>query len=278
MGIRIVTDSTCDLPKDIVEKHDITVVPLRVSWGSETYRDGVDFTPAEFFRRLETSEQLPTTSQPAVGDFAEVYRRLTGAGHSIISIHISSKLSGTHHAALLARDMVGGDIQVVDSGNVSLGLGLQVLEAARAAVSGTKEEVLRAVQSAMRSMRLICCLRTLEYLRKGGRIGDLAALVGTLLNIKPLIAVEKGCLVSTERARGFRQAVLRMVDSLAASMPKGAQHVVGVMHAATRETAEWLQEEVLKRIEPLEIYVIETGAVIGTHAGPGAVGLAAFSK
>ncbi|MGE5483955.1 MAG: DegV family protein [Ignavibacteriales bacterium] len=278
MAVKIVTDSTCDLPRELVAQHDVTVVPLRVSWDNQTFRDGIDFTPAEFFARLEKSESLPKTSQPSVGDFADVYRTLVRAGHSVVSIHVSSKLSGTCDCARAASAMVDGEIHVVDSENVSLGLGFQALEAARAAISGSVDEVMKVVSSVKRSVRLVCCLRTLEYLRKGGRIGELAAFLGSLLSVKPLIGVEKGYLVSTDKARGFRQAMTRMVDGVVAGVPKGARVVAGVMHAAARDTADWLQAEVYNRLRPVEVHVIETGAVVGTYAGPGAVGVTVYQR
>jgi DegV family protein with EDD domain len=278
LALRIVTDSTCDLPGHLISEHDIEVVPIHVIWGKESFRDGVDICSRDFFERLQARDDLPTTSQPAVGDFATVYSRLVEKGDSVISIHLSSKLSGTYTSALMAKDLVGGDIHVVDSQNISLGLGFQVLEAARAAVTGSKNEVFRAISSTMHSMRFMCALRTLEYLRKGGRIADMSAFIGTLLNIKPLLSVEKGLLVSTERARGFQQALARMIDSVTSSLPRGARHVVGVIHAAARETAERLQEELVNRLRPLEVYLTETGPALGTHAGPGAVGIAAYSK
>jgi len=278
VAIKIVTDSSCDLPRELVAQYGITVVPLRMWWDNETYLDGVDFTAREFFARLSASDTLPKTSQPSIGDFVEAYRGLVRAGHSVISIHVSSMLSGTYNCAHMAKEMVGGDIQVVDSEHISLGMGFQVLEAARAAVLESKAEVLRVISSARRSMRMVCCLPTLEYLRKSGRIGDLAAFIGTLLSIKPLIAVEKGRLVSTERARGFRHAISRMVDSVTTGLPKGARHVVGVMHAATRETADWLQDEMKRRLQPVEVLVIETGPAIGTYSGPGGVGIAVYQR
>ncbi|NPV70607.1 MAG: DegV family protein [Firmicutes bacterium] len=278
MGVKIVTDSTCDLSRELLDEYDIRVVPLYVSWGEESYREGVDILPSEFYRRLQQRSNLPTTSQPSVGEFKHVYRELVGAGHTVISIHLASKLSGTYRAAVMARDAVGGDIQVVDSGSVSLGLGLQVLEAARAALSGGKDEALRIVGSVMKSVRFLCVLRSLEYLKRGGRIGEVAAFLGSILNIKPVISVDHGAILAVDKVRGFGQAVTRMVDHVVAYVPKGARAVCGIMHAAARETAGRLQEEVVGRLQPVEVHVAEAGPVIGTHAGPGSIGLVTYYR
>jgi DegV family protein with EDD domain len=233
---------------------------------------------SEFYQRLQMRSDVPTTSQPPVGEFERVYRELTGAGHSVISIHLASKLSGTCRAAEMAKELVGGDIEVVDSGSVSLGLGLQVVEAARAALCGGKDEALRIVASVMRSTRFLCVLRSLEYLKRGGRIGEVAAFLGSILNIKPVISVDRGALIAVDKVRGFGQAVTRMVDHIVAHVPRGARAVVGVMHAAAREAADRLQEEVVGRLHPEEVFVAEAGPVIGTHAGPGAIGLVTYYR
>ncbi|MSQ41071.1 MAG: DegV family protein, partial [Dehalococcoidia bacterium] len=190
MAVHIVTDSTADLPREVVQRLGITVVPLNLHFSTQVYRDGVDIQAEEFYRRLVTANPLPTTSQPAVGAFVECYQALADTGEPVVSIHVASKLSGTYNSAFQAREQVGTSmfIEVVDSQTASMGLGLIVLAAAEAAAAGASlEEVLHATREAVARTRVLFMVDTLEYLQRGGRIGKAQAFLGSVLNIKPIL-------------------------------------------------------------------------------------------
>jgi len=271
----LVTDSTAYLPPELVERYRITVVPLYVRFGEEVFRDGVDISPEQFYARLRTSPVMPATSQPSAGDFLEAYRRLIEGGASaIISIHISTKMSGTVPSALLAREQIPQvPIFVVDSLSTSMGLGFQVLEAARLLEAGRPpEEVVQAVEALRGRIRILFVVDTLEFLHRGGRIGGAQAFLGSLLNLKPLLAVRDGQVDAVERVRTKRRAIQRMLEILAAEAGDRPMRVA-VIHGGVPEEAAGLHDEVRSRLNCQELYVAELSPVIGTHAGPGTVGV-----
>lgn len=273
MPVRVVTDSTADLPAHLVEELRITVVPLTVTFGDETYRDGVDLSTEQFFEHLTQSDALPTTSQPSVGVFQEAYEKLASETKEIVSIHITSKASGTFDAALRAREAIsdGPRIEVVDSLSASMGLGFIVLAAARAARAGAS---LDAVADLARSMvpriHPYVVLDTLEFLRRGGRIGRAAAFLGGMLNVKPILALRDGVVHPIARVRTRKKAVDRMLD-LAMGHPDIAE--VAVLHGTTPEDAEELARRVSERQPEVPVHVGFIGPVIGVHGGPGILGI-----
>ena len=269
--VRIVTDSTADLTREQQEAAGITVVPLNVHFGDQVFRDHVDLTADEFFRRLQASSQLPRTSQPSVGAFEEVFRSLRQNRDEIVSVHLSSKVSGTYNAALMAAKTVGSEaIDVVDSLSTSMALGFMALEGARLAKEGKDRTAVSArLQALVPKARVICVVDTLTYLERGGRIGKARALLGSLLNVKPILQLKDGEVVPLGRARGRPQALNRLVELLARD---GRVSRLAIMHGAARADAEQLRERVASSYPGLDISLTEIGAVLGTHTGPGVIG------
>lgn len=271
--VKVVTDSAADLPPGVAQELGITVVPLYVHFGQEVFRDGVDLAADEFFQRVATSPQFPTTSAPGPGVFAVAYEGLLAQGHQVISIHLSSKLSATHQAAVTATQYMGqAKLAVVDSQSVSLGVGLLAMAAARAAQEGQDlGQVVAQVESAIPRTQIVFTLDTLEYLQKGGRIGRAQAFLGSVLNIKPILHIKEGEVHPLERARSRVKAINRLCDIVTA---RGPAEALGVIYTTTPQEAD----EVAKRLAPLaagkEVSVAQLGAVLGVHGGPGVVGVA----
>lgn len=269
--VRIVTDSTADLTQEQQQAAGITVVPLNVHFGDQVFRDHVDLTTDEFFRRLKASPQLPRTSQPSVGAFEETFRKLRESGDEIVSVHLSSKVSGTFNSALMAAQAVDKDwIEVVDSLSTSMALGFIALEGANLARAGRdRKAVAERLRSLVPKARVICVVDTLTYLERGGRIGKARALLGSLLNVKPILQLKDGEVVPLGRARGRPQALSRLVELLARD---GQVKQLAIMHGGAQADAEQLRERVASSYPGLDILLTETGAVLGTHTGPGVIG------
>lgn len=269
--VRIVTDSTADLTPEQQQAAGITVVPLNVHFGDQVFRDHVDLTTDEFFRRLKASSQLPRTSQPAVGVFEEAFRALLQNGDEIVSVHLSSKVSGTYNSALMAAKTVAEDaIEVVDSLSTSMALGFMALEGAKLARAGRdRKTVAERLRALVPKARVICVVDTLTYLERGGRIGKARALLGSLLNVKPILQLKDGEVVPLGRARGRPQALNRLVELLERD---GRVSQLAIMHGAAPADAEKLRERVASDYPGLDILLTEIGAVLGTHTGPGVIG------
>jgi len=269
--VRIVTDSTADLAEDLQRAAGITVVPLNVRFGDQVFKDHVDLSSDDFFARLKTSPQLPKTSQPAVGAFEEVFRRYREAGDDVVAVLISGKVSGTVGAASAAAKSVDGDhIAVIDSFTTSMALGFLALEAARLAKNGAdRAAVVDGVRGLVPKARVLAAVDTLTYLEKGGRIGRARALLGSLLNVKPLITLQDGEVAPLGRARGRPQAIDRLVELL---QRDGKLSQLAVLHGGALVDAQRLKERVAGNYPGLEIRLAETGAVIGTYTGPGVIG------
>lgn len=269
--VRIVTDSTADLTKEQQQAAGITVVPLNVHFGDRVFRDHVDLTADEFFRRLKTSAQLPRTSQPSVGVFEEAYRTLQQSGDEIVSVHLSSKVSGTYNSALMAAKAVDEHaIEVVDSLSTSMALGFMALEGARLARAGRdRATIAERMRALVPKARVICVVDTLTYLERGGRIGKARALLGSLLNVKPILQLKDGEVVPIGRARGRPQALNKLVELLERD---GHVSQLAIMHGAAQADAEQLRERVAASYPGLDILLTEIGAVLGTHTGPGVIG------
>ena len=269
--VRIVTDSTADLTPEQQRAAGITVVPLNVHFGDEVFRDHVDLSTGEFFRRLKASSQLPRTSQPSVGAFEEAYRKLLDGGDEIVSVHLSSKVSGTYNSALMAAQSVGdGKIDVVDSLSTSMALGFMALEGAKLAKAGRDQQaVAECLQGLVPKARVICVVDTLTYLERGGRIGKARALLGSLLNVKPILQLKDGEVVPVGRARGRPQSLSRLVELL---QRDGKVSQLAIMHGAAQTDAEQLRERVGSSYPGVDIQLTEIGAVLGTHTGPGVIG------
>ena len=277
--VKIVTDSTAYLPPELITRYGIEVVPLKVLFGPEAYTEGVDISNEEFYRKLAKASTLPTTSQPSIGDFVQVYDKAAREAAAILSIHISGKLSATINSALNAKDELPQvQIEVVDSLCSCMGMGMIVLAAARAAEEGQALSQIRAsTEKLIKNMHLFFVVDTLEYLHKGGRIGGAATLLGTALRIKPILCVKDGQIDALARVRTKRKAVARMLELVEERVQRGAAVHVAVFHAQAVEEALALQQEVRARFDCAEMHLSEIGACIGTHVGPGAVGLAFYT-
>ncbi len=278
--VRIVTDSTADLPKELIAKYEITVVPLKVIFnGKETLKDGVDIETEQFYRRQVEKKEMSGTSQPTPVEFASVYNKLAVGGHSIISIHISSALSGTSQSARLAKEMVpGADIEVIDSQLASVGLGLIVLEAAKAAKEGkTKEYILKEIYNMISKTQVYFVVDTLEYLSRGGRIGKAQAFLGTILNIKPILYLKDGIVQPYEKVRGKSRAIERLVQ-IVKEKTNGQKIKCFLAHGMNPAGLEQLLRKVRSQLNCDEPVVSTLGAVIGTHTGPGVVGIVFMSE
>jgi DegV family protein with EDD domain len=274
--VRIVTDSTADLPAEIVTRYGITVVPLQVLFGAESFRDGVDIHPELFYRKLREAKELPTTSQPSPTEFAAVYRELARDGSPVVSLHLSLELSGTYQSARIgAAGVDGADITVIDTRSASIGLGLIVLEAAKAAQAGkSKEEIIFLLERLIAGSHLLLVVDTLEYLQKGGRIGKAQALLGSLLSIKPILILRDGVVTPLEKVRGQAKALTRLAELAAAEVSPDDRVIVSVAHAAAPEAAEALKTKIKPLFPNLAaIFTNEVGPVIGTHVGPGTLGI-----
>jgi DegV family protein with EDD domain len=269
--VRIVTDSTADLTKEQQQAAGITVVPLNVHFGDQVFRDHVDLSTDEFFRRLKASPQLPRTSQPSVGAFEEAFRTLREGGDDVVSVHLSSKVSGTYNSALMAAQSVGdGNIAVIDSLSTSMALGFMALEGAKLARAGRdRQTVADCLSGLVPKARVICVVDTLTYLERGGRIGKARALLGSLLNVKPILQLKDGEVVPLGRARGRPQALNRLVELLERD---GKVSQLAIMHGAAGADAEHLRERVASTYPGVDIQLTEIGAVLGTHTGPGVIG------
>ncbi|MGH7903217.1 MAG: DegV family protein [Candidatus Dormibacteraceae bacterium] len=273
--VAIVTDSTADLPRRVAEAGAISVVPLTLSLDGRSYLDGIEIEPDGFYKLLEGARGTPTTSQPPPQKFVAVYRRLLDKHEKVVSVHISARLSGTFASAEQAAAEVGGcRILVIDSGAASMALGISVLVANQvAAAGGSAEEVSEAVAKVGRARRTLFAVGTLEYLRRGGRIGRAGALLGSVLQIKPVLTLEHGEVAPLERVRTSQRAVARIIElARQVDTGEGIRAIVG--HAANAAGAGRLAEA----LEPQagKVLVQPLGPVIGAHAGPGTVGLACY--
>ena len=271
----VVTDSTADLPDEWRDRYGIEVVPLKVLFGKETFRDRVDITDEEFFRRLAASTALPTTSAPSPGEFADVYRRLARDYEGCISIHIGAQLSGTAQAARVGASSVEGfKVNVIDSQTVSMPVAFLCRVAAEC---GTLDEATAAVEQRVPKGRVLALLDTLRYLEMGGRLSRAQAMIGTMLDLKPLLMVDPSTATAADRGikpvdrvRTRSRAIPRMVEFFKADGP--VEHVA-VMHAQAPDEANQIADALRKDFPDREVTVGQIGCVLGTHTGPKALGI-----
>ncbi len=277
--VQIVTDSACDLPVEVLEQEGAGMVPLTVHFGDEQLKDAIEIKPIDFYPKLATSPHHPRTSQPSPADFVECYQRVAPAGESIVSIHLSARLSGTYQSAVLAKSMLPEvDVEVFDSRSASLGCGLMVLRAAAMAREGAgKEEILSELEALRGRMPMFFSVETLEYLRRNGRIGRAQHLLGTLLNMKPILTLDtEGVVEAVDRVRGRSKVVPRVLELMQEKVSAGSTINCAVMHGNVPDAAADFLEQVRQvyRVEYSSIQPL--GAVIGTHVGPGTLGVAFY--
>ena len=264
----VVTDSTADLPDEWRDRYGIEVVPLKVLFGTETFRDRVDMTDEQFFARLAASSTLPKTSAPSPGEFAEVYQRLAKDHDGCISIHIGEQLSATAEAARVGASSVEGfPVNVVDSQTVSMPIAFLCRVAAE---SPTLAHATEAVQRRVPKCRVLALLDTLRYIEMGGRVSRAQAMIGTMLDLKPLLLVADREIKSVDRVRTRSRAIPRMVEFFRGEMPV---ETLAVMHAQAPDEAEEIASELRRELPDLDIPIGQIGCVLGTHTGPRALGL-----
>jgi fatty acid kinase fatty acid binding subunit len=264
----VVTDSTADLPQEWRERYGIEVVPLKVLFGKDTFRDGVDVTNEQFFQRLAASTALPTTSAPSPGEFAEVYRRLAKDHDGCISIHIGAQLSATAEAARIGAQAVEGfKVDVIDSQTVSMPVAFLCRVAAE---SETLEAASAAVAQRVPKTRVLALLDTLRYLEMGGRLSRAQAMIGTMLDLKPLLLVADAEIKPVDRVRTRSRAITRMVEYFKGDLPV---EYMAVMHAQAADEAERIAAALRQDFPEREVTVGQIGCVLGTHTGPKALGI-----
>ncbi|WNF35499.1 DegV family protein [Bacillaceae bacterium IKA-2] len=280
-NVKIVTDSTADIPSTLVKKLNITVVPLNVIFGQqETYEDGVDIDAKQFYQKLESTNVIPTTSQPTPHQFEKVYKEISvkDPDTKIISIHISSKLSGTYQSAFIACDMVKDQIEVtiIDSKKASYGIGLIVVEMAKLADNGASyEECMERLEQLLKETKIYFIVDTLNYLQKNGRIGKASAIFGSLLKIKPILSLnEDGEVFPYDKVRGQKKALGKMYQILEQEFGDKLIHVA-VLHANSLEFANQVSLEMESRFKIDSKIITDIGPVIGAHVGPGTIGITA---
>ena len=276
--VAIVTDSTAYLPDDLLKQYSITVTPQILIWGDETFQDGVDIQPNEFYRKLETAKTMPTTSQVAIVTMKAAFENLLASGYDVLGIFISAKLSGTMQSAYQAKEMLpkaGSKIVVLDSNSTSMAMGFHVLSAARAAQAGASlAECQKLAEEAQKHSGVYFVVDTLEFLRRGGRIGGAQAMLGSALNLKPLLELRDGRIESIEKVRTKSKAINRMIE-LIIERTAGRNPVrLATLHANVEAEAKSALETAAAQLNPVEQILASVSPVIGTHAGPGTVGLA----
>ena len=275
MKVGIVTDSGSDLPRELAAELGIEIIPFHVNLNNKEYRDGIDITRQEFYRKLVEQKLTPKTSQPALGFFVDTYRRLLQKFDALLSIHISGKLSGTFHTAQMAGEMIpGADIRVVDSLSASMGQGGLVLEACRALQKGFSiDQVVKILESLRKRVRLFVTLDTLEFLKRGGRIGRVTAFLGSVLRVKPLIWLVDGEVEPITKARSRREMISLLLAEFKKEITTETKAIITVLHTAAEEEALRLKSRIQGDFEQAEILLREAGPALGAHVGPGALAI-----
>jgi len=274
MTVKVVTDSTCDIPPHMIKELDITVVPVYTVFGDKSYRDRVDIDDDEFYYKLTHDSIHPTTSVPTPKDFADVYNRLAEQTDEIVSIHLTSRESGTYNSAVLGKELVTRKcrIEVIDSLSVSLGCGLLVLEAAREAKAGASlERVSELVRQAVPKVHLLILVDTLKYVIRGGRLSKAHGIIGAVVKVKPMLTLKEGDLSLVGIARTKAKAVERLYE-FAKSFSKVKE--AAVAYTTTPDEAKALADRVKAVFPNVPLYITRVGSSLGTHAGPGAMGVA----
>jgi len=274
--VAVVTDSTGYIPQDLVEKYSIPVAPLVVIWGDETLRDDIDIKPTEFYNRLKTAKIMPSTSQPPIPEFENIFKRLDAEGYEILAVLISNHLSGTIASAEQAKkNLPNATIEIFDSKSTAMAMGFQVLSAVRAAIDGASlDDCLAIVEKARDNTGILFAVDTLEFLHRGGRIGGASRYLGTALQLKPLLTLEDGKIEALERVRTKKKAHARLSDIVVERLTGKPNIRLATLNANAVEEANALLEKTCERLDVVEKIYSEVSPVIGTHVGPGTVGLA----
>lgn len=276
--IAVVTDSTTYMPPELVKKHNISIAPQVLIWGNQTYKDGVEMQSEEFFTRLKTTKVMPTTSQVAVISFQEIFQDLVDKGYEVLALLVSSKLSGTVQSAMQARDLMGSardKVNVVDSQSVAMALGFQALAVARAIEAGASlKEAIALAEKSHEYTGVFFAVDTLEFLHRGGRIGGAQRFIGSALNLKPILAIQDGRVEGIERIRTKSKAQDRILELCIEKVNRRSPVRLASLHANAAEDAKALLARAEQALSPIESIFTEVSPTVGTHAGPGTVGLA----
>jgi DegV family protein with EDD domain len=278
MTVKIVTDSTSDIPAELIKEYGITIVPAYVQFNGKTYRDGVDISQDEVYQKMVTDNIVVKTSQPPPGDFINVYKKLLTEADELISIQVTSKLSGIYNSAVQARDMIGGGnrIEVVDSMSASMGLGLMTLAAARMAKDGENlPGIMEEVKSSISRTHLWGIFDTLKYLFLGGRIGKAKALLGGMLHVKPMLTMSNGELQPTGLARSRSKGLDKLFENIRNCC---SIQDLAIVHSTTPEDAQSLKERIGTILDKSNIHISRLGPALGVHGGPGTLILALREK
>lgn len=270
-----VTDSTSYIPPNQIQQFGVKVIPQVLIWDEQTLLDGVDIQPTAFYERLRDSETMPTTSQATIGAFKEIFEPFVSEGRPILALLISDKLSGTIQSAEQAKAMFpDATIVIIDSESAAMAMGFQVLAAARASRDGKSfEEVTELARSAKEHTGVVLVVDTLEFLHRGGRIGGASRLLGTALNLKPILELQDGVIEAVDRVRTRSKAQARLLDLLEERIAGRPNLRLAVMHAAAEPEARDLLDAAAKRFDPIETVFSEVSPVVGAHLGPGALGM-----
>jgi DegV family protein with EDD domain len=274
--IAFITDSTAYIPKELLEEYPISVAPQVLIWGGQTYQDGVDIQPKEFYTRIKNAKVMPTTSQVTPKTFKEIFDQRLAEGYEILTIVVSEQLSGTLASAIQAREMLpGAPIEIVDSNTTAMAMGFHVLAAARAAMEGASLAECKAIaEKARQHTGVIFAVDTLEFLYRGGRIGGATRFLGTALNMKPILEVTGGRVEAIERVRTRSKSLNRVVE-LVQERVAGRQPVrLATLHANSPDDAQILLDDTSQKVKSIESIFSEVSPVVGNHAGPGTVGIA----
>jgi DegV family protein with EDD domain len=275
--IALVTDSSAYIPKALVDKYEIAVAPQILLWGKETFEDGVDILPTEFYSRLRKATVMPSSSQVTVSKFLEIFNRLLEQDCQVLAILISSKLSGTINSAVQAKSMLpaGAPIEIIDSFSTSMAMGFHLLTVARAIEqSATLPECVELAQNATKHSGLFFAVDTLEFLHRGGRIGGGTRFLGTALNFKPILELRDGAVEAVERVRTRRKSLSRLIELVGEQIGGRTPVRLATLHANAPEDAQIVLNEANEKFSAIESIFSEVSPVIGAHAGPGTVGLA----
>jgi DegV family protein with EDD domain len=276
--IAVVTDSTTYMPPELIQKNNITVAPQVLIWGDQTYKDGVDMQSGEFFTRLKTAKTMPTTSQVAVISFQEIFQDLVEKGFEVLALLVSSKLSGTIQSAEQAKDLMSNardKIHIVDSQSVAMALGFQALAVARAIEAGAGlQDAISLAERSHQFTGVFFAVDTLEFLHRGGRIGGAQRFIGSALNLKPILAIQDGRVEGIERIRTKSRAHDRVLELCIEKVNNRTPVRLATLHANASDDARALLSRAEAALKPVESIFTEVSPTVGTHAGPGTVGLA----
>ena len=277
MPIAFVTDSTAYIPEQLVKEYSLSVAPQVLIWGDESFRDGIDIQPDEFYARLKTAKVMLSTSQASIVTMQEIFQGLVDKGFDVLGVFISAKLSGTMQSAIQGREALGSaasKVTIIDGSTTAMAMGFQVLTVARLAQQGANLAECKALaEKATAYTGVIFAVDTLEFLHRGGRIGGATRFLGTMLNFKPILELRDGRVEPIERVRTRGKSLSRIVELTVEQIGKRTPVRLSTLHANAPEDAKWVLEEASAKLNPIETVFSEVSPVVGVHAGPGVVGI-----